>query len=424
MKCNLSSFVCACWFLLSFSMCSPAQWERTHWLGGLGTNSYGALTVSGPNLLASVSADGDGGGLFLSTDQGASWKEIDSATFRFSHIYVFFHDKTNLFIGSGKGTYISLDSGVTWTKINSPTNTYGQSYVTAITACGLALFVGTMGDGIFRSNDGGTTWLPSNAGLPSTDQTAINALVNKNDTLFAATDTGVSFSPNMGLNWFPANTGIVSTNGSSSVSSLLVKGINLFAGTTTGGLYVSNNSGRNWTESNVGIAVRYFASLLCVGNNIIAGTGGNGVFLSSDDGASWTALNSGVPKGDAVWSLASSDTYVFAGTFNDGVWRLPISQLAVDNPRQKSTNPYATPFFNVSTAFLNAAVCLSLPYSGRVNVDLFDCAGSHLAAICNNQLPAGIHRILFNTSHFSSGFYTIKVQTGSFVACRNIPLYH
>jgi hypothetical protein len=55
------------------------------------------------------------------------------------------------------------------------------------------------------------------------------------------------------------------------------------------------------------------------GSYIFAGTWGNGVYLSVDNGTSWTALNIGLTN-TAVRSLAVSGSNLFAGTWGGGVY--------------------------------------------------------------------------------------------------------
>jgi len=55
------------------------------------------------------------------------------------------------------------------------------------------------------------------------------------------------------------------------------------------------------------------------GSSVFAGAYGK-VFCSTDAGAHWTALGTGLPK-QAVYSLAVSGKYLYAGTAGRSVWR-------------------------------------------------------------------------------------------------------
>jgi len=51
-----------------------------------------------------------------------------------------------------------------------------------------------------------------------------------------------------------------------------------------------------------------------------------GVFLSTNNGTSWTQVNTGLPS-TSVRSLAVSGANLFAGTYERGVWKRPVSEM-------------------------------------------------------------------------------------------------
>jgi hypothetical protein len=57
---------------------------------------------------------------------------------------------------------------------------------------------------------------------------------------------------------------------------------------------------------------------------VFAGTDGAGVFMSSNQKKSWVMVNSGL-KYVQVYALTVSGDYLFAGTMQGGIWRLPLS---------------------------------------------------------------------------------------------------
>jgi hypothetical protein len=66
-------------------------------------------------------------------------------------------------------------------------------------------------------------------------------------------------------------------------------------------------------------------ALVASGTNLFAGVYGDGVFLSTNNGTAWRAANTGL-AGGYVRCLASTSTYLFAGTVGTGrgVWRRPL----------------------------------------------------------------------------------------------------
>jgi ligand-binding sensor domain-containing protein len=96
-----------------------------------------------------------------------------------------------------------------------------------------------------------------------------------------------------------------------------VSGSNIFAGTASG-VFLSANNGQNWMAVNFGLPESEVLSLAVNGSTIFAGTYEDSVFRSTNNGTTWTAV--GLPN-YLVSSLAASDGKIFAGVLNGGVFR-------------------------------------------------------------------------------------------------------
>jgi hypothetical protein len=280
-----------------------AQWVQVN--NGLPNNlSVTALATSGTNLFAGTW----GAGVFLSTDNGTSWTQVNNGLTDF-HVYAFAVSGTNFFAGTESGVFLSTNNGTNWSPVNTGlTNTN----VIALAASGTNLFAGT-GVGVFLSTNNGTSWTQVNTGLT---YTAIEALTVSGTNLFAGTGGGGVFKSNdNGTNWTPVNNGLTNPN----VLAFVVSGTNLFAG-TIGGVFLSTDNGASWSPINNGLTNQQVQALAVSGTNLFAGTNGNGgVFLSTNNGTSWTQVNTGLTN-TYIRSLAISGTNVFAGT-NGGVFR-------------------------------------------------------------------------------------------------------
>jgi len=110
--------------------------------------------------------------------------------------------------------------------------------------------------------------------------------------------------------------------------SLALSGTKLFAATSGSGVFLSTDTGANWTPANSGLTNTDVNSLFTQGSNLFAGTT-NGVFLSTDNGANWTeaGLSGTYPYLVHVLSLTISGSNLFAATMYSGVWRRPMSEL-------------------------------------------------------------------------------------------------
>jgi len=192
------------------------------------------LCIHGPMVFVFDAQDGGNGGIYRSTDNGGSWKFIDTAFSKRRILQTAFVG-TDLFVATNeKILYCSRDSGASWNKVNQPFT----SYVEKITSVGNILFLGTDGEGVYRSTDKGITWIEANRGLIGNWIWDIESI---GSILFAAMDAGIFRSTDSGSTWQIMQTG----NNAASPSSLAYKSNVLLAGMPEG-LYRSTNNGSSW----------------------------------------------------------------------------------------------------------------------------------------------------------------------------------
>jgi len=288
-----------------------------------------------------------GFGVFLSTDNGASWTASSNGLPEHVSVQAFAVSPngaggTNLFAGTDPyGVFLSTDNGGSWTAVNTGLPKYTRVislavYSTNPPRASTTLLAGTIEEGLLVSTNNGTNWTAINNGLPvsysdnygphyfdisSTFVLGAN-LSNGTPYLFAGTSgAGVFLSTDNGISWTSANTGLTNTF----VSAFAVSGMNLFAGTSGGGVFLSVNNGTTWSAVNDGLRNAYAKALVAStatdrsdGMNLFAGTGA-GVFLTTDNGISWTSVNNGL-TGSYVNAFAVSPasggvaTNLFAST--------------------------------------------------------------------------------------------------------------
>jgi len=258
-----------------------AQWVQAGW-SNYGVNSF---AVSGNNFFAATYE-----GVYLSTNNGASWNAINSGL-QNNEVNCFTVKDTNLFAGTYNGVYLSTNNGTNW---NAEDSGLANTGVTALAVSGDKIFAGTTG-GVFVSTNNGANWTAAGSGLP--------------DTLIIPAVSALIVFPN----------GAGDTN--------------LFAGMTGSGVYLLTNNGTNWIAVDSGLNGNidiYSLATSPDGKNIFAGTG-RGVYCSTNNGTSWNSITSGLPSYEPntyaliVISNGKGDTTLFAGT-TQGVWAHPISR--------------------------------------------------------------------------------------------------
>ncbi len=226
-------------------------------------------------------------------------------------------DRTRLFAATlDGGVLVSPDSGATWREMN---NGLTNRSVRALAFMHSSVFAGTAGSGIFRSSDFGATWTAINAGLVNVD---IFSLCVRGDTLFTGTsEGGVFFLAAVSGRWTEVSIGsAVGFVQSLVFDSPLTPGGSppLLAGTSAGGVFRSTSFGSSWSAMDAGLdglQVRALASVYSIGDSggsiLFAGTE-KGLFRSDDHAATWHRTEAGLTT-RSIRSLIEEGSYLLAG---------------------------------------------------------------------------------------------------------------
>jgi len=242
------------------------------------------------------------------------------------------------------GLFKSTDGGASW-NATGPTATY----VTAVAIDPLApttVYAGTRScqpgceAGLFRSTDGFSTWKAGNIDLtPGTPVTVLAIDPLDSRTLYAGTNgAGVFKSADSGADWVPINNGLPVL----AVAGLAIDPLTpstLYAGTFDRGVFKSADGGANWRVTSIGnpgfpnafaLAIDGFAPETIYADVLDEETEQGGVSRSVDGGVSWSAVNRGLPGGEihALASDRSRPATLYAGTSN-GVFAFQPAIFAV-----------------------------------------------------------------------------------------------
>ena len=383
-----------------------AQWVQMP--NGMGTMVNAMdFAISGNNIFVGALIGAQNGGVFLSTNNGDNWVEVNNGLTNLS-VHELLLIGNNLFAGSYGGIFLSTNNGGNWTAVNSGLTNLN---VWSLEAIGTNLFAGTQSGGVFLSTNNGGNWTAVNNGLTNF---FVYELLSIGNNIFAGTNGGgVYLSTNNGTSWIAVNNGLTSLT----IRSLFSNGTCLFAGTYDG-VFLSTNNGGNWTAVNNGITNSTIYAITGDGTNIFAGTSnypsGGGVFHSTNNGGNWSKINEGLISIPHIYSLLIANNYIFAGTWLQSVWRRPLSELVGVNyisklvPSSYSLHQnYPNPF-NPSTK-----INFSLPESGFTTLKVYNMLGKEVATLVNEKLNAGSYGVDFNGSNLSSGIYFYRIAIHS-----------
>ncbi|HEY5123329.1 MAG TPA: T9SS type A sorting domain-containing protein [Ignavibacteria bacterium] len=399
MKRTIKIFIVA--FILSISLKATAQWVQY-------SGSFGGPVNAFAHLGANIFAGTDVTGVFISSNNGENWTQTSLNNKYVRSFAVDGNNINNIFAGTEPdGVYLSTDNGTTWnqTALNS-----GAVY--AIAVLGSNIFAGNGNSGIYLSTNNGANWSQT-----SLNNVLVYSLATLGNNIFAATYTGVYISTNNGTSW--TNTGL----NTQFARSLAVSGTDIFAGTAGYGVYLSTNDGTNWTQT--ALTTNSVLSLRAIGNNIFAGTGGtNGVYFSSNKGTSWIQKNQGFNVVPSVYALLLANDNIYAGTFENSVWRRSYSEIIIGIQNISSEIPAA---FSLSQNYPNpfnpsTTIRYAVPRNGNVRLIIFDALGREVETFVNEMQTAGTYEVVWDASRYPSGVYFYKLITDNYSDTRRMLL--
>ena len=310
------------------------------------------------------------GGLWRSTDGGASWTAINDAASTLSVTAIVQNPlKTNeIYYGTGEvraasqgvggeGIFKSIDGGLTFTQLPSTvTNTDMRlcNYMAHSPTDSNTVYVGTA-SGLWVSTNGGTSWAKILAG-------ANNGVIQHRDGKILATVQGLSatsgiFKATTGSNFVKKNDATFPTT---NVARILISNCAafpnvvyaLFVGADYAlegnrGLFKSSDFGDNWVRMdndstpnrNIGTSYQAYCQLLTVhqtdSNRVIVGA--LGVKKTYDGGRSYVSVNYGHSDNHTVVPIPNSDNFLLGS--DGGVHKLDWTGLVAT---QALNNRYTT----------------------------------------------------------------------------------
>ncbi|MGD0296203.1 MAG: hypothetical protein ABSE86_03750 [Bryobacteraceae bacterium] len=233
---------------------------------GFANHSLTQITGSGNRLYATSIYEGRHGGVFRSLDGGLDWtlcaNEEALAGRNLSNIVAAPSRQDLLFAASQDEVLKSADGGKTWARLiiqakatARPAQHFGRIRIQSLQVVQLdklVLFAGTQ-SGLFRSSDGGASW----------------------ERMMAGGITGV---PVLAI-YAPA------------------RGASRLAVRTAGGLFISEDAGRNWRPAPLPGNDYYVYDLALPAdrNDPILAATSRGLLQSMDGGANWKLVREGVP---------------------------------------------------------------------------------------------------------------------------------
>jgi hypothetical protein len=198
-----------------------------------------------------------------------------------------------------------------------------------------------------------------------------------------------------------------------------------FAGSFFAGARYSSNYGSTWFASSGFPPDASIFALGPVDNGLIlAGTDldPNWIYASFNSGVSYIPYSEGLGQRASVENFAVNDTFMFAGTDYNGVWRRLRPGL-VDIQTQNEVmrtfelhQNYPNPF-NPTTR-----IDFSIPRPSEVSLKIFNVVGEEVATLLSAFLHSGSHSIEWNATGLPSGVYFYRLDVGDFSSTKKMIL--
>jgi hypothetical protein len=268
---------------------SPGGWRVA---GALHASPVRAVTRLGDTAFA-VTA----GGLFTSTDEGATWALSPMTGLPSGDPHWIGSDGHDaLFMGVlGYPVYRSTDGAETWAPTSRPPlqplflslNPHAHAAPTGVATGEDGTVWLTSVGGLHHSADGGDTWTLADTPSSGDGNVVFTDVSVQGDAI-------VAVGPRATSTWAPA-----------------------LAALSTGTVFASADAGGTWTSVGGGLPALLPTSVVHIGEDLCVGTLDAGTWCSDDDSASWTAL--GGPT-DTVALTARTDGTLGVGSATRGAW--------------------------------------------------------------------------------------------------------
>ncbi len=217
------------------------------------------------------------------TDDGANWHNIKNGLIDDSDVFSIIIDPKSpqtVYTSACSGIYKSLNGGEQYAKVQGIPSTARRTRVLMQDPTNLSIVYAGTTEGLYRTTTAGTNW----SRLTGPDVIINDVYVdpkNPQHVLLATDRSGVLLSNDQAVTFRPANQGFSQRQ----VSALLVDAKNpqtLYVGVVNdkiyGGVFISNDSGRTWTQQSNGLDGRDVFNMAQAPNGtVLAGTG-HGIF--------------------------------------------------------------------------------------------------------------------------------------------------
>jgi photosystem II stability/assembly factor-like uncharacterized protein len=371
-----------------------------------------------------------GGGLRKSSDLGATWTYCQGIPNN-DEVYDLLRVGSRIYAATLTGVYGSSNQGVDWIK-HTP-----DGYGHALSAVDSVVFVSGYFSNysVMRSTDNGQSWIEMLKTL-TTSSSYFYGMASHGHDLYLGTDNGVFRTSDLGTTWITFSDSL--QHGGEVVTSLATDGTNLYAG--------SNHDGIWWRPFQAPY-LAFSHEPIILSNVLIGGVATADVILRNTGSLSLSIQS--VTVADQQFKVQLNSPSIPPGYSSSLSIRFNPSKLgeqtahlifhsnafnAVDSvniyglTRQANgletqlgspnvfhlENNYPNPFNSTTT------ILFGVPAPDHVRLQIFGIAGSIIASLLDETIPAGNYEYHWNATGNASGVYFLRLQTTTTSAIRKL----
>jgi photosystem II stability/assembly factor-like uncharacterized protein len=359
---------------------------------------------------------GTGGGVFRTTNSGATWISVGGGTIGSDVVGAVEALDANTALVATYSTaakiFKTTNGGTSWSPVFSQTGGFigGIQMKTALEGYAVGSPVGGKWT-VLKTTDGGTTWarLTTEPSQVATER-GLLAVQLLGDTLwFGTTSSKVYRSTDLGATWTSASTSGSTVYGLHFNSSTVG-----LTGFDAGVSNRSTNGGASWdTASRAG--TQTITCISGLGNEFWATTG-SGIAYTSSNGQTWVNSSPGYWGIVPLWAVSISPVASPVNGWAVGesgiilhYQRLVTSVIADAQPLPAGyalEQSYPNPFNPTTT------IQYALPNLSYVRLTVYNTLGQQVALLVQGVQEAGRHEVQFNGSRLASGMYIYRLQAG------------
>ncbi len=387
------------------------QWQR---VTGLPAGEMPVLLVRGDSFFVAGQNK-----LYYSYDTGNTWDSTIVIHPSVEYISAIYQGENRLYVATSiVGVWSSPDGGQTWINDSNGLSGAGANAVSSLTDRGDSLYAGTYGSGVFvKKISTNSAWSAYNLGMPWGN---IESLNNMNGTLLAGSGANgtVSLQTSPGHTWTEIPFDVF--NGAENFFLGVVRQGDVWLAAGTRRLYRSTDQGATWTSFNPGTGFLELARFAVSGQRVYAQlvkpTGLAFIRYTDDNGLTWNNFEPSL-TGSAGYDIAVCNGWLYSARGN-GLWRIalttPTREPGVELPglAQNFPNPFSS----------RTTIVFTLPQQTKIDLSVFDAAGTHIRTIWQGEQPAGEHRFEFDAVDLPAGMYICRIACDKGVVARSMVL--